>query len=115
MIGRGVYNAVDAKIRDRLKEAADAARYRRETNVLDSLEAQGKTNITNEEVAQAAQVGLLEGALRDLASDSAGGQVARGAIVGSGLTASGAGLVQLMQFLSQGTQAQAERNDVLPS
>lgn len=114
MIGRGVYNAVDAKIRNRLEEAAKAARYRRETNVLDSLEAQGKS-ITDEDVAQAAQVGLLEGAMRDLASDSAGGQVARGAIVGSGLTASGAGLVQLMQFLSQGTQAQAERNDVLPS
>lgn len=115
MIGRGVYNAVDAKIRNRLEEAAKAARYRRESNVMDSLIAKGKTDITDEEIAQAAQVGLLEGAMRDLASDSAGGQVARGAIVGSGLTASGAGLVQLMQFLSQGTQAQAERNDVLPS
>lgn len=115
MIGRGVYNAVDAKIRARLEEAAKAARKRRQDNVQDSFIAQGKTDMTAEEVAQAEQVGLLEGALRDLSSDSAGGQVARGAIVGSGLTASGAGLVQLMQFLSQGTQAQAERNDVLPS
>ena len=51
MIGRGVYNAVDAKIRNRLEEAAKAARYRRESNVMDSLIAKGKTDITDEELS----------------------------------------------------------------
>ena len=63
----------------------------------------------------AAQMGFKEKIARALAADTGAGMAMRGGIVGTGLTASGAGLVQLMQFLTQGTQAQAERNDVLPS
>jgi hypothetical protein len=53
-----------------------------------------------------------------LADETRTGDVARVAAVsagGAGLTASGAALLDLMQFMTQGANAQQERDDVLPS
>jgi len=57
-------------------------------------------------------------AMNAMADEGRKGDVARVAAVSGvagGLTASGAALVDLMSFMSQGQEVQSERNEVLPS
>ena len=68
-------------------------------------------------IVQRAQMGVA--ALADAnAAPGLKGDVARTATVTGGMamvTASGAALVDLMQFMTQGAEVQSERDDVLPS
>ena len=55
---------------------------------------------------------------QNMGADGTRGQISRGAAYAGmtgGITASGAALVDLMQFMTQGAEVQSERDDVLPS
>jgi len=76
-------------------------------------------------LAQQEGPGLMEMGLRarqaiaqNMGADKTRGQISRGAAyagITGGITASGAALVDLMQFMTQGASVQQERDDVLPS
>ena len=76
-------------------------------------------------LAQQERPGLMEMGLRarqaiaqNMGADGTRGQISRGAAYAGmtgGITASGAALVDLMQFMTQGAEVQSERDDVLPS
>ena len=112
---RGGFYTVDQGMRDLISQYAQAAENRRVSNAKGKAYRSGEMLSDEREQELRNNPGMLQAALEYLQQDTGQAMAARGAIVGSGLTASGAGLVQLMQFLTQGTQAQAERNDVLSS
>ena len=76
-------------------------------------------------LAQQERPGLMEMGLRarqaiaqNMGADQTRGQISRGvayAGMTGGITASGAALVDLMQFMTQGAEVQSERDEVLPS
>ena len=110
-INHGGFYTADEEARAGLNRLAERYKAGRIADAVRVSEESGK--LMDPDIA--AQMGFKEKIARALAADTGAGMAMRGGIVGTGLTASGAGLVQLMQFLTQGTQAQAERNDVLPS
>ena len=66
------------------------------------------------EMIQRARAGIS----RNMARDDSAGQLSRvgaGAAITGGITASGAALIDLMQFMTQGMNVAQEREDVLPS
>jgi len=66
------------------------------------------------EMLQRARAGIAQ----NMAAEGSRGQLSRGAAgaaITGGITASGAALLDLMQFMTQGANAQQERDDVLPS
>lgn len=112
---RGGFYTADEKLRNFIAGQAAAAKNRRINNQLDSADAQGKVDLSEAEMREMEKAGILEGLLNDLGADNRRGMAARGVIVGSGLTASGAGLLQLMEFLTSGRDQQIGRSDVLSS
>ena len=66
------------------------------------------------EMLQRARAGIAQ----NMAREDSTGQLSRGAAgaaITGGITASGAALLDLMQFMTQGAEVQQERDDVLPS
>jgi|TARA_Y100000589_G_scaffold179418_1_gene169868 hypothetical protein len=66
------------------------------------------------EMIQRARAGIAQ----NMSRDDSTGQLSRGAAgaaIAGGITASGAALIDLMQFMTQGMNSAQERDDVLPS
>lgn len=112
---RGGFYTVDQNLRDRIGEYAQAAEYRRVGNAKIKAARRGEELSNEREQELRNNPGMLQAALQYLQQDTAQGMAARGAIVGTPITASGAGLISLMQFLAGGREQQVEREGVLPS
>ena len=108
---RGGFYSADEALRNFFEKQGDSARERRVANSRVSAERQGRE--ADPEIAN--NPGMVEAVMRTLQQDTAQAMAARGAIVGTPITASGAGLISLMQFLAGGREQQVEREGVLPS
>jgi hypothetical protein len=96
-----------------------------ELNTLINAMQSGQTTALAGALADRQMPGMREGAARvgaavmgSLADEGTRGDIARVGAVSTGvagLTASGAALIDLMQFLTQGQEVDQERNQVLPS
>ena len=108
---RGGFYSADEALRNFFAKQGDAARERRVANSKEAAARQGRE--ADPEIAN--NPGMVEAVMRTLQQDNRQGMAARGAIVGTPITASGAGLISLMQFLAGGREQQVEREGVLTS
>ena len=108
---RGGFYSADEALRNFFEKQGDAARDRRVANSKEAAARQDRE--ADPEIAN--NPGMVEAIMRTLQQDNRQGMTARGAIVGTPITASGAGLISLMQFLAGGREQQVEREGVLPS
>ena len=112
---RGGFYTVDQGLRDPIGRHAQAAEDRRVANAKTKASRRGEELGHSVERGLRENPGMLQTALEYLQQDTAQSMAARGAIVGTPITASGAGLISLMQFLQGGREQQVEREGVLPS
>ena len=112
---RGGFYTVDQNLRDRIGQFAQAAEDRRVANAKAKEARRGGELSDSVEQELRNNPGMLQAAMQYLQQDTAQAMAARGAIVGTPITASGAGLISLMQFLAGGREQQVEREGVLPS
>ena len=112
---RGGFYTVDQGMRDLIGQYAQAAEDRRVSNARGKAYRSGEILSDQREQELRNNPGMLQAAMQYLQQDTAQAMAARGAIVGTPITASGAGLISLMQFLAGGREQQVEREGVLPS